>query len=152
MRDKSKSPKKKIGEFPCVIDSRREDHVHCPNCDHRMDYEEWDKAAVMLVLHPLCWKHGAVAVVSECPKCFDKSWTHESMDNFSSYSDWPENWCEAVQKLAANERLKALREWGASICHTCKHLESGKIDYVAWRHCIIGSGGPEKKCLKYEPV
>ena len=117
-----------------------------------MDYKEWDDASVMLVLHPQYFKLGYVAIVSECPKCFDKSWTHESMDNFGHYSDWPENWCEEVNKLAAAERLKALRDWGGGICHTCKNLESGKIDYVAWRHCIAGSGTPVKKCPKYKKV
>lgn len=130
----------------------REDFETCPDCNHRMKSEEWDKTALVLVLEPRIWKSSAVAVVSECPKCFEKSWVHARMDGFRWNDAFPQDWKDRVKALEESTRLAALRDWGASLCWNCKHLESGKIDFHAWRHCKRGSGPALKECDIYEPI
>lgn len=133
--------------------NHRADFKHCPNCDHPMENESWDKAATTLVLEPACYKAGCVTVIAECPKCFEPSWIHERMSNFDEWSDaWPDDWKAAVKKREAAVKLAALREWGKGLCHNCKHLESGEIKYHAWRHCIRGSGPEETECPQYEAL
>ena len=131
--------------------THRADFKHCPHCDHPMENEAWDKAAHTLILEPMCYKAGAVTVMAECPNCFKSSWIHERMER-SEYSDWPADWKAAVEKREAAVKLAALREWGQGICHNCRHLEGGSVEHHAWRHCIVGCGGPETECSKYEAI
>lgn len=135
-----------------LYESHREDFKTCPGCDHSMDHKEWDKAATTLVLEPRCYKAGCVTIISECPKCFKPSWVHERMDGFEWNDQWPEDWKVAVEKKEAEAKLAALRAWGASLCHSCKHLASGTVEYHAWRQCIKGSGPAEKTCDKYQKL
>jgi hypothetical protein len=129
--------------------NHRADFKHCPNCDHAMENEKWDEAGVTLILEPGCYKAGCVTVISECPKCFELSWIHERMNGFGWNDAWPADWKEAVKKREASVKLEALRQWGAGICHNCRHLTEGNVEYHAWRHCIKGSGAAEKTCDKY---
>lgn len=129
--------------------NHRADFKHCPSCDHAMEHTQWDKAAVTLILDPSYYKAGSVTVVSECPKCFELSWVHESMSSFQWNEAWPEDWKQAVEKREAAVKLEAVREWGASLCHNCHHLTDAKIDHHAWRNCILGSGPARKECAKY---
>lgn len=117
-----------------------------------MDNEEWEKQSVILVLSPRCYKSGCVAILSECPKCFKKSWVHERMATFKFNDKIPESWVKAVEELEKTVKLEALREWGRGICHQCKHLTGGKIEYHAWRECIRGYGPSEKECEKFEKL
>ncbi len=133
---------------PTLVAEHRSDFESCPSCGHKRDYVFWRKAAVTLILEPSCIKSNSVAVVSECPKCFEPSWVHERIDGFD-WDDWPEKWKERVKEFAAAIKLKALREWGAGICWRCENLASGEIEYHAWRHCVKGCGPPEKKCDRF---
>lgn len=132
-------------------ETHRGDFTTCPNCGHVMEIDKWDKSATTLVLHPRCYKNGCVAIISECPKCFEPSWVHYHMQSFEWNERWPKPWREAVVNLEAATKLTALRDWGASICHRCKHLSEGKVDYHAWRTCIIGTGPAERECNRFEP-
>lgn len=131
----------------------RGDFVSCPHCDYKAEHhDEWDKYATTLALEPRCYKAGSVSVIAECPKCFQPSWVHESMDGFDYNNAWPVEWKEAVELKEAAVKLAALREWGGGICHSCKHLESGSVVFNAWRKCIRGSGPAAKACDRYERV
>jgi len=131
--------------------SHRANFHNCPSCDHRMETQEWDDAAVTLVLEPWCYKAGCVSIVSECPKCFELSWLHKRMWGFQHDDTWPDTWKLAVMKQEAAVKLQALREWGAGICHGCQHLKSGTVEHHAWRDCIKGTGRPVVDCDKYGP-
>lgn len=131
--------------------NHRADFTTCPNCQHEMEDGEWDKASTILVLNPACYKAGSVSVISECPKCFEKSWVHHPMSGFK-YSNFPSKIIEAVWKLEASTRLEALRNWGKSICHRCKNLESATVEFHAWRQCIKGSGPAETECEKFKTL
>lgn len=124
----------------------RGDFETCPDCGHKMKNQEWEHAAVTLVLEPCCVKSSSVSVVSECPKCFEKSWVHERMAGFDWNDAFPQNWKDAVKKLKESTRLQAARDWGASICWQCKHLTEAMIDFHAWRSCKCGSGPAMKEC------
>lgn len=114
-----------------------------------MQNEKWDEAGVTLVLEPGIYKAGCVTVVSECPKCFELSWIHARMSGFEWNDAWPADWKEAVKKREASVKLEALRQWGAGICHSCRNLTKGEVEYCAWRHCVKGIGEPQKSCDKY---
>lgn len=131
MKTKANSRKKRIVQTGTdAYESHRGDFKTCPHCGHEMENKDWETAATTLVLSPRCYKAGYVAVTSECPKCYESSWVHESMTSFR-WSDWPEAWKEAVGNLEEATKLSALREWGASICHRCQHLKEGKVEYRA---------------------
>ncbi len=132
--------------------NHRTDFKHCPSCDHAMENRQWDAAAVTLVLEPAYYKAGCVAIVSECPKCFEPSWVHANMSGFAWDDVWPDDWKAAVEEREAVVKLVALRDWGAGLCHSCKHLTSGKVNYHAWRHCMRGSGPATKTCDDYTPI
>ncbi len=138
-------------------DEHREDFRTCPHCDYAIESDEWDKLAITLVLNPRCFKAGYVSIISEYPKCFRPSWVHHRMSGFSWGDTWPRDWQEAVRTREACVKLLALREFGASLCHSCKFLVSGTVEYHAWVHCVFpGSGSmscaAQKVCDKYEKL
>jgi hypothetical protein len=132
--------------------NHRADFRTCPLCSFEMPPAQWDRAATTLILAPLVFRSGAVAVMSECPKCFEGSWVHETMGMAEFREDWPAKWREAVAKLERTVKLQALRDWGASLCHRCRKLESGEVNHHAWRHCPIGSGPAAKACSAFEEL
>ena len=144
-------PSKKINQSGADIGlGHRADFATCPDCGHRMTNEEWDMAATVLVLEPWCHRAGAVAVVSECPKCFESSWVHFRMNSFGRYDDkFPIDWIEAVEKHDEMMLAKAVIEWKNALCRTCVHLKDKPTEYNNWRHCIVGIGGPVTECDKY---
>lgn len=92
-------------------------------------------------------KNGHVAVMAECPKCFENSWHHYEMRGFNwGHEGWPKVWREAVLKLRTFQTSNAQLEWQTSLCANCKKLEKGEVDTHAWRSCEIGSGPAEAKC------
>jgi hypothetical protein len=133
-------------------ENHRGDFTTCPHCEHRMSSEDWELAAVELVLEPHCYKSGCVSIFSECPKCFEKSWTHERMAMFDCNEAWPSDWIKAVKKESERVLLLVLREWGRCICHKCKHLRSGTVEFHAWRECVLGSGPAQISCDRFKPL
>jgi hypothetical protein len=117
-----------------------------------METDQWDQAAVVLVLEPCYYKSGSVSVVSECPKCFEKSWVHHGMSGFKWNDAFPKAWKERVERLEKDTKLKAFREWGAGLCWSCKHLKEATVEYHSWRSCIIGTGPSCTECPKFEPL
>lgn len=131
--------------------NHRGDFRTCPYCEYRTnDIDDWRQWDSLLVLEPRFYKASAVVVASECPKCFELSWVHATMSYIRTYLAYPEAWEKVVEEKEARMRLEALREWGAGICHRCRHLRSGTIEYHAWRDCVIGSGPPMKQCSRFE--
>lgn len=141
--------KKQIVRSALRFGKHRTNFVTCPSCEHEMEIRKWRKAAIVLAPIIFMGSHGAVVVVSECPKCYKKSWVHHRVEDFTDHSDWPKTWIKAVKEEAAKRQLEALREWGKGICHNCIHLKGGTITTHAWRSCIIGFGPPEKECETY---
>jgi len=139
---------RKVGVEP--YQSHRNDFRTCPHCDHCMDHKEWDKAAHTLVLEPRCYKSGNIVLITECPKCFEDSWVHKPMSCFE-YTDAPEKWKEAVVKKEAAVKLQALRDWANGLCGKCAKLESGEVNYHAWRDCCDGcrSGPVKTECEEF---
>lgn len=140
-----------------IVQSRKlsnEDHrstfENCPHCDHVMKSRQWNKLAEVLVLEPIPWRSGAVAIISECPKCFEHSWVHMPMDCFTDYNDeYIKTWKEAVKELQKIVKLEALRRWGRGLCYRCTKLKAGKIDHTAFRECEIGFGSVQTECDEF---
>jgi hypothetical protein len=101
-----------------------------------MESGEWDKVATTLILNPRNYKAGSVAILSECPKCFEESWVHHPMDSFD-WGEYPKAWKECVKKLEKEVKLQAVREWGKCLCHKCSNLKEAKIEY----NCRISCSG-----------
>jgi len=135
--------------------NHRSNFTTCPHCYHEMKSEVWEKAVTIIALEPRCYKSGCVAMISECPECFKPSWVHWQMDHFDKWSSWPKHVQEAVSKKGEAVKLSALRTWGRCICHSCKHLTSGKVQFTAWRECKRGFGPAvevKEGCETYEKV
>lgn len=134
--------------------NHRPDLETCPHCLKCLNgLREWYRYGVILVLQPRIQKSDSVALLSECPKCFGLSWTHVRIDSIKwLFDDVPSDWVHAAEKLEASKKLKALRDWGAGLCHRCSKLDSGTVEYKAWRHCDIGIGPPETKCKSFERI
>lgn len=59
--------------------AHREDFESCPYCYAQYENEEWYKYTVDVVRNHFRFPNvGASTVISECPKCFEKSWVHVS--------------------------------------------------------------------------
>lgn len=122
----------------------------CPNCNYEMNFKTWETAAYQLILTPRVYKSGYVSTVTECPKCFKSSWVHIRVSGFGYGEKYPKKWIEAVDNLRESILKSAAIEWKKSLCHTCKHRYSEPAEYNNWRRCIVGVGGPETVCSKYE--
>lgn len=148
-----KPPKLKIVSSSSLEErsNHREDFESCPHCDKKFENSTWDCQAYLLILNPAFFKASSVSVMSECPACFEKSWVHHRINSFG-FSEWPQPWIDAVKKLEDEKKLKALRDWGASLCAKCANLTSGNVDFHAWRYCSIGSGPAETECDHFTPL
>ena len=135
-------------ELTCEFKYHRGDFETCPHCGQKFEDDEWDKHAVDLIIGIVNCVHGRITVVSECPKCFEKSWVHHNFTTFmfDDEGKWPKGWNKAAIKEQADRQLRALREWGAGICWKCKKLTGGDISTHAWRNCARGSGPTETAC------
>lgn len=129
--------------------NHRRDFETCPSCGHRMKYEDWDKYATILILDIIHGKHGSVGVVSECPKCFEKSWTHQLVIGYFEHIS--EEWQDAVDKERKERIAVAQRNWDTSLCRTCKRIDKAprEKDTIAYRTCYTGMGSVTKKCDQY---
>lgn len=134
--------------FHTPMETHRGDFETCPACNFSMNNVSWEKNANTLVLEPSCSKSSAVAIFSECPKCFENSWIHVPMNSFQ-WSDFSKKWKSVVKKFEADVKLAAARQWGCGLCHKCVKLESATIEYSARRVCEIGIGPPETECKSF---
>lgn len=115
------------------LHNHRRDFETCPFCSHKMPYLKWDDYAVILVLDVVQGKHADVVVVSECPKCFEKSWTHQC--GIGDFEEMSMEWQEAVNKEIASRRAIAKRQWELSLCFTCKKVEELPGERATWASC-----------------
>lgn len=134
------------------LHNHRLDFETCPFCDHKMPYLKWDDYAVILVLDIVQGKHADVVVVSECPKCFEKSWTHQC--GIGDFEEMSVEWQEAVNKEIAHRRKVEKRKWELSLCFTCKKVEREPEERATWAsiRCPVLSGGVQSKregCKSY---
>ncbi len=87
----------------------------CPFCDFSVENKVWKENAVYLVLEPAILHVGCVAVWSECPQCFEKSWVHfryEIFETDARYEEiFPKSWVKKVDlffKINENTSSKQL--------------------------------------------
>ncbi len=137
-----------------IAQNHRGDLETCPHCSHvPPEDRSWYGRGLILVLQPRVQRANSVALLSDCPKCFELSWVHVQIDSVKyAVANCPADWVLAVENLERTKKLQALRDWGAGICHRCARLDSGTVDYKAWRNCDIGMGPPETKCNKFKAL
>ncbi len=122
----------------------------CPHCNSKFTYQQWERAAHTLILEPRIIKNGHVAVMAECLKCFENSWHHYRMSEFTwNHEGWPKSWRETVLKLRAAQVANALNDWQRSLCSNCHNLEKAEINTHAWRNCTVGSGPALQACTSF---
>lgn len=144
-------PEIRISGGDAYQDHRR-DFETCPSCGYHMCGEDWEGVVVALILEPRDYHAGCVAISSECPKCFEKSWIHYPMSIFPYKEIWPEGWIEAVEKKEKEILDQAKKDWDESLCKKCKLLNKrSDVLYQAWKSCKIGLGGPAvKECEHFK--
>lgn len=166
MKKKKPIVRKVVQSLPAGI-AHRMGVTSCPHCDHNdMDYTSWHKGAVMLVTEIVQGKHGSMAVVSECEKCFEKSWVHEMFSAFRCYDEYDAEWKAVAEKVENARHLAALHEFCDSLCVSCVHLRGLEGDTLCWKTCTMGrddktilpagrkfyydTGPARKECDKYQ--
>ena len=142
--------------FDAARYSHRAGVTDCPHCGAQFDYEKWRGNALTLALCEVHGRHGAAVVVSECPKCFKKSWIHTDLDGFFDFQNWPEGWVEAAREERARRCIAAIRALGRSLCWRCRFLTDGSVSTVTRINCSFGgtgsrSGPAETECEKFKP-
>lgn len=142
----------------CKHDEHREDLHHCPNCNHMMDYAQWDKAVITLVLSVVQHKHDSGVIISECPKCFKNSWIHMKLDHLSDtvckMYGWPKKYHEKAEEEYNRRHSLSVEELQKSLCISCKNLCGIKIETSCHIECKIHKTkfGVEVKCEEYEDL
>ncbi len=137
MKNKKPVARKVVLSLPPGIAHRR-GVTHCPHRDFKdEEYDVWHAAAIMLVTEIVHGKHGSLAVVAECPKCFKKSWVHEGSSAFRVY-EYYKQWTEIAEKVFAARHLVALRRFTDSLCATCVHLRKLECDTLPIIDCTYG--------------
>lgn len=129
-----------VSTFTSRCGDHRANFENCPACDHKIDSRKWTaNHSCTLVVAEVAGKHGSVVVVSECPKCFKKSWIHQ---DFAFFSDWheeyPYNWRDAATKEHERRHRATLESFCKSQCANCQHIRSLEIDTSAIVHCTKG--------------
>lgn len=134
----------------------------CPHCGKGFNYDlgPWEKSATHVVLDIVHGKHGSIAVVSECPECFEKSWLHFTS---SSFGDFANEFTEEIRLAARKEldrrHLGAVVTFVNSLCAGCKHLRKLECDTLPIVRCTYGqerkddylhSSFTETNCPKFE--
>ncbi len=126
--------------------------TNCPHCDFTPPMFEkgdtWAKAATTLILDEVHGKHGSLAVISECPTCFKKSWVHQPFSFFEDYHEmYPEDWQKAATKEYDRRHLESVRALSQSLCIGCDHLRKVKVDTHVVVDCTLGR--PDTERLQY---
>ncbi len=128
-------------------ENHRGDFETCPCCMAKIKMDQWHTYAKVLILDPYCYKAGRVAVMAECPKCFEGSWVHIPMGHWKySYPEWPEAWWSAVEKREKEVKLSAIRSCAFGLCGKCAKLNEMSVDHHAYRKCAIGYGPSLDEC------
>jgi hypothetical protein len=126
---------------------------HCPHCDKKFSFQRWERQAHTLILEPRIVKRDCVAVMAECPGCFENSWHHYRMSEFKwGHEDWPKSWRDAVAETRRFQTANALIDWKNSLCCNCSQLEKAEISTTAYRNCEIGSGSPSVQCGSFVQI
>lgn len=114
----------------------------CPHCDYQEDnysVGKWEKGALTLVLAIVHGKHGSVVVISECPKCFKKSWVHAEFSRFEEWSNtYPKEWKEAAIKERDRRHIASLIRFTDSLCARCRHLRRLECNTIPIVDCTYG--------------
>jgi RecG-like helicase len=129
--------------------NHRGDFQTCPSCDAEYTTKKWEEHTVEIVLGMVAnYKTDSFFVVSECPKCSEKSWVHQSF--LSVYRDSLEFSPEEIHKIMTEMKRRVkqqVKRWESSACFTCKKLKSVNNNYLhVWVSCPGRSGPPEKSC------
>jgi hypothetical protein len=129
----------------------RSNFTSCPHCEAEFDHTKWLQQSVILVNTIVQRKHGSIAVISECPHCFEKSWVHQEIKftHFDMYG-LPKEWDKAAADELGRRQVESMRAWSTSLCVNCKHLKGVSELTHPWRNCIKGSGPVETECDKFK--
>lgn len=147
-----------IRDYPIEDLPHRRDFETCPCCDTRYKNEKWNEHAIILVLREIFGKHEYCGIVSECPKCFEKSWVHNDLRCLYDVI-FGEEWEIAGYKEYENRKAAAQKKWEKSLCITCKNGKRiNGIPTLDWVDCKIvkkdytrsSRGHSVKKCEHYK--
>ena len=119
----------------------------CPHCgfissrgDIARSCDVWAEKAKTLVLDTVHGKHGSVAVVSECPECFELSWVHQPFSFFSEWMDiYSVAWKRAANAEHTRRHMDAVHTFADSLCAKCQHLRSLECDTLPIVQCTFGT-------------
>ena len=138
-----KKPKKderriSLSADDCHYRIHREDFETCPHCREKFDVEEWKKTAHTLILPIVNGCHEYIAIVSGCPKCFEKSWVHHHLIQVRIASEkkvFPAEWAKAAVEEITRRKQAAQKAWESGLCKSCVNLKSFEITTLAHREC-----------------
>jgi hypothetical protein len=132
----------------------RLDYKTCPHCEISNEYDLWNEAATTLVNSIVHCKHGSVAVISECPKCFLSSWVHHNIDAMEwMFKEIAPEWIKPIKEEYEKRKLAAIRMWAASLCINCKHVKEPVCNTHTYRSCICGVGPAKlEECEKFVDI
>lgn len=120
--------------------------VSCPHCGTTFELDDWGKHAAVLVLEEIWGKHGSLAVVSECPKCFEKSWCHFEFSSFDKWCDWFAPDLRAAAYTEHERRhIAAVRRYSDSLCAKCEHLKNLDCKTLPIVSCTMGDSIAKSK-------
>ena len=148
----SKTAKKIVSTYDCSK-WHRGDFTTCPHCDAEAPSLRWDATAVILVTDTVWGKVSGFAVVSECQKCFEKSWVHRDFGQIVFMAErgtWPKAWGNVAAKAKRDKNVAAARDWAFGLCGKCVRLTSATCDVSARRTCKIGIGPVVMECEKFK--
>lgn len=134
--------------------------THCPHCDHHMEMHEWmSKANAREVITgqgiPYS-KPGALFIISECPKCFELSWTHIDLNgsNFNRRT-WDKKDTTLFEAEYDARMQVAEKEFDESPCKKCAKFKEVNYTYMyplvtcTWRNGDRGHARKKGDCAAF---
>lgn len=137
--------------FLLSYNSHRGDLETCPCCGRRQKVKDWEIQAGELCLDIVFGKHGSAVIITECPKCFEKSWVHIKIPLIYYDDIFPIEWLDAAGIEFRKRKEAAQKKWDNSLCKKCKNLKKYEITTAARITCPGIWGFAESECKKYNP-
>lgn len=140
-----------------IYENHREDFETCPSCGHNKETREWfdNKYPIILSLDTGGYSiYSRAIIVSECDKCFEKSWVHYYLTSLSySFDGLTKKQLDVITKEIEKRKLNGVRDFQTSLCCRCNNLTGISFDnFKGYRSCSCGSGGCEKKCKTFKSL
>ncbi len=130
----------------------------CPECGQGEleDVDQWYlpeslKAVVLKSSHS---KANSAIVISECQKCFKKSWVHRELKLFinedSEVYKYSKKLIKALKEELKERVDKGKKQWEESLCKTCKVKKTVEWDCLyPFVNCGGFIGGATKECKRF---